>query len=348
MAISIRCMRVCARVCTRLSLSPLQTHSTPLSLSHHLSQSIWVKAEKCIELIERRIVHGVEDFDDFDGVIGCHDDEKIDPRRKRPPPPVGTTAHELYQRQLPRWAKEDEAKRMARLAMRAFLAVPFREKCEHIRTQVELYRGQVVVQQCVLKGDLQLEDVKIGNKKLFACIEEVKKARDSLKRLSEKLEVVEADAKKKEEEGEGDDGDGEESSGSSQLERLQKQAAREAMLRDAGATITTITDVDGNQHIIKAAAANKRKPHESAVDVSDGVDDVEQLDDAAKMRLQRVVELKEEHAEALRMAESCDETDKAIAWHCENAKEEVRTKMRHDFNEMRANGEANVSGVRSS
>ena len=41
-------------------------------------------------------------------------------------------------------------------------------------------------------------------------------------------------------------------------------------------------------------------------------------------------------------------TDKAIAWHCENAKEEVRTKMRHDFNEMRANGEANVSGVRSS
>ena len=66
------------------------------------------------------------------------------------------------------------------------------------------------------------------------------------------------------------------------------------------------------------------------------------------MRLQRVVELTEEHAEALRMAESCDETDKAIAWHCANAKEEVRTKMRHDFNEMRANGEANVSGVRSS
>ena len=40
--------------------------------------------------------------------------------------------------------------------------------------------------------------------------------------MSEKLELVEADAKKKD----GDDGDGEESSGSSQFERLQKQAAR--------------------------------------------------------------------------------------------------------------------------
>ena len=115
------------------------------------------------------------------------------------------------------------------------------------------------------------------------------------------------------------------------------------MLRDAGATITTITDVDGNQHIIKEAAANKRKPHESAVDVS-AVWTTWSSSTTRRRSASARVELKEEHAEALRMAESCDETDKAIAWHCENAKEEVRTKMRHDFNEMRANGEANVSG----
>ena len=201
------------------------------------------------------------------------------------PPPIGTTAHEIYLRQLPRWAAEDESNRKSKLQRMAFSSVPLGEKFVHINTQIEYFRGRLAVQRTVLMGDVQLDK---GNTIIDGCAKDTKKAKEDLKGLYPRIKAAQKEAE--------------------QLAAscAAAKAAEESADSGTGDSKAAVEVVASAVDVSDAANAPAAEPPKALI---------------ASEHESKLVELRYELDAAIAMAEEHEDQDKAVLWHCKNRKQ---------------------------